>query len=74
MVLYVFSNRRNRHNEYDGRVPPAEIDLTSTAKASIPLTAAEKTRASMGTDIGGTRTQGQYGFYWLFMSAAYDCS
>jgi hypothetical protein len=42
--------------------PHPELSSTSTGKASMPLTAADKTRASMKTDVGGTRGQGQCGF------------
>src|SRR5271163_1017036 len=43
--------------------PQPELTSTSTGKASMPLTAADKTRASMGTDVGGTLAQEQCGFY-----------
>src|SRR5580698_6789161 len=42
--------------------PQPELTSTSTGKASIPLTAADKTRASMGRDGGRTSAQGQCGF------------
>src|SRR3984957_16208018 len=42
--------------------PQPELTSTSTGKASIPLTAADKTRASIETHLGRTEEQGQSGF------------
>src|ERR1700722_4713443 len=42
--------------------PQPELTSTSTGNASIPLTAADKTRASIETHLGRTEEQGQSGF------------